>query len=357
MTAGGLSPTAISNSWGSSEFSGEHTLDGDFTFAGVMVTVSTGDNGYGATWPASAPNVTAVGGTVLTADSSARGWSETVWSGAASGCSSQEAKPAWQSDSGCANRTIADVSALAGTPGESIYDTYGGDTGWEDFGGTSLSSPIIASVYALGYPDSPMSSTYANPSSLFDVTSGSNGSCSGSYLCTGSPGYDGPTGLGTPCGTTDFGTGPFMTPACVTLAPTPSAQPALVEVGAHADVGVHAGVQQALGGLRQLRRRPDHQGLSGRLHEARRPLTNTDTDGVFRSRSPASAARSGPMPLAVGHAGVTIGTWTRTRRGSWRGVGRSSRDAPRALVPTRSSRRRPVRGVRGLPRRPVRGLL
>ena len=227
VTAGGLSPTAISNSWGSSEFSGEHTLDGDFTFAGVMVTVSTGDNGYGATWPASAPNVTAVGGTVLTADSSARGWSETVWSGATSGCSSQEAKPAWQSDSGCANRTIADVSALAGTPGESIYDTYGGDTGWEDFGGTSLSSPIIASVYALAYPDSPMSSTYANPSSLFDVTSGSNGSCSGSYLCTGSPGYDGPTGLGTPCGTTDFGTGPFMTPACATLAPTPSAQPAL----------------------------------------------------------------------------------------------------------------------------------
>jgi hypothetical protein len=163
---------------------------------------------------------------VLTADSSARGWSESVWSGANSGCSTKEAKPAWQTDAGCAKRTIADVSALAGVPGEAIYDTYGGDPGWEDFGGTSLASPIIASVYALAYPDSTMASTYANHASLFDVTSGSNGSCGGSYLCTGVAGYDGPTGLGTPCGTANFGTGPFVTPGCSTLAPTPSAHPA-----------------------------------------------------------------------------------------------------------------------------------
>jgi outer membrane protein assembly factor BamB len=229
VTAGGLSPTVVSNSWGSGEFSGEHSLDGNFSFPGIPVTFSTGDTGYGATWPASAPNVTAVGGTVLTADSSTRGWSETVWSGANSGCSSQEAKPAWQTDPGCAKRTSADVSALAGSPGEAIYDTYGGDTGWEDFGGTSLASPIIASVYALAYPDVAISSIYANPSSLFDVTSGSNGSCGGSYLCTGAPGYDGPTGLGTPCGTAGFGTGPFTTAACAKLAPTPSAQPALAQ--------------------------------------------------------------------------------------------------------------------------------
>ncbi len=224
-TAGGLSPTAISNSWGSSEFAGEHTLDGSFSFGSIPVTVSTGDSGYGTSWPASAPNVIAVGGTQLTADGSARGWSETVWNGANSGCSSQEAKPVWQTDAGCANRTIADVSALAGSPGEAIYDTYGGHVGWEDWGGTSLASPIIASVYALAYPDVPMSTTYANHSSLFDVTSGSNGSCGGSYLCTGVSGYDGPTGLGTPCGTAGFGTGPFVTPGCSSLAPTPSAQP------------------------------------------------------------------------------------------------------------------------------------
>jgi len=39
---------------------------------------------------------------------------------------------------------------------------------------------------------------------LFDVTSGSNGSCGGSYLCTAVNGYDGPTGLGTPNGTGGF---------------------------------------------------------------------------------------------------------------------------------------------------------
>jgi len=95
---------------------------------------------------------------VLTADGSARGWSETAWDGANSGCSAYEAKPAWQHDTGCAKRTTADVSALAWSPGETIYNTTG-DSGWDDFGGTSLASPIIASVYALAYPDKTLSST------------------------------------------------------------------------------------------------------------------------------------------------------------------------------------------------------
>ena len=108
------------------------------------------------------PSVTAVGGTALAADSSARGWSETVWAGANSGCSSQEPKPAWQTDSGCAKRTIADVSALAGSPGESIYDTYGRTPGGRTSAAPAWPSPIIASVYALAYPDSSMSTTYAD---------------------------------------------------------------------------------------------------------------------------------------------------------------------------------------------------
>ena len=37
------------------------------------------------------------------------------------------------------------------------------------------------------------------PAALFDVTSGSNGSCT-TYLCKGAVGFDGPTGLGTPNG-------------------------------------------------------------------------------------------------------------------------------------------------------------
>jgi hypothetical protein len=45
---------------------------------------------------------------------------------------------------------------------------------------------------------------YSHTGSLFDVTSGSNGSCGGTYLCTAGTGYDGPTGLGTPNGTGAF---------------------------------------------------------------------------------------------------------------------------------------------------------
>jgi hypothetical protein len=45
---------------------------------------------------------------------------------------------------------------------------------------------------------------YSHLSSLFDVTSGSNGSCGGTYLCTAVAGFDGPTGNGTPNGTGAF---------------------------------------------------------------------------------------------------------------------------------------------------------
>ena len=130
-----------------------------------------------------------------------------MWNGAGSGCSRYESKPSWQKDTGCSKRTIADVSAIADpASGVVVYDTYG-DPGWMAFGGTSVSAPIIASVYALAATTpttNAASLPYANTASLFDVTSGSNGSCGGSYLCTGKIGYDGPTGLGTPNGTAAF---------------------------------------------------------------------------------------------------------------------------------------------------------
>lgn len=153
-----------------------------------------------------------------------RGWTETAWSGSGSGCSAFEPKPAWQHDPGCARRTVADVSADADpATGLGVYDTYNscgsnalcdllisfglvqGADGWVQVGGTSLSSPVIASVYALaGAAVTAGSYPYSHTGSLFDVTSGSNGSCGGSYLCTSGPGYDGPTGLGTPNGTGAF---------------------------------------------------------------------------------------------------------------------------------------------------------
>jgi Subtilase family len=195
----------ISNSWGTADDSGDASADADFDHAGVVDVASSGDSGFGVSFPASSRYVVAAGGTSLTRDSStARGWSETAWSGAGAGCSSWETKPAWQTDSGCSNRTVADVSADAdpGT-GVAFYDTFG-QGGWGVVGGTSVASPIIASVFALaGAPSTsnPAASVlYAHAGALNDITSGSDGTCSTSYLCTAGPGYDGPTGLGTPTG-------------------------------------------------------------------------------------------------------------------------------------------------------------
>ncbi|KDN78556.1 peptidase S8 [Streptomyces olindensis] len=202
----------VSNSYGGGESSADATYDSTyFNHPGVAITVSAGDAGYGAEYPAASRYVTSVGGTSLTASSTTRGWTESVWStssteGTGSGCSAYDSKPAWQTDTGCARRTIADVSAVADpATGVSVYDTYGADgQGWATYGGTSASAPIIASVYALaGTPSSgsyPAAFPYANTSALNDVTSGSNGTCATSYFCTARTGYDGPTGWGTPQG-------------------------------------------------------------------------------------------------------------------------------------------------------------
>ena len=81
--------------------------------------------------------------------------------------------------------------------------------GWLEVGGTSASSPIIASVFALaGAPAAgtfPNSYPYADPGALNDVTKGADGSCPvHPFLCHAKVGYDGPTGLGTPNGTAAF---------------------------------------------------------------------------------------------------------------------------------------------------------
>jgi subtilase family serine protease len=202
----------VSNSWGGGEFSSETTssYDGHFNHVGIPITFSSGDGGYGVQYPASSHYVTAVGGTTLNLNTNNTRKSETVWSGAGSGCSAYEAKPTWQKDTGCIRRTVADVSADANpNTGASVYDTvkYQGVSGWFKVGGTSLSSPLIAAVYALagnGTSTVDGSYPYSHRTGVFDATSGSNGTCGGSYLCTGKTGYDGPSGLGTPKGTSGF---------------------------------------------------------------------------------------------------------------------------------------------------------
>jgi subtilase family serine protease len=180
----------VSNSYGGSESSSDPSYDTSYyNHPGVAVTASAGDSGYGVEYPAASRYVTAVGGTSLSTASNARGWSETVWNGSGSGCSADDAKPSWQTDTGCSDRTNNDVSAVADpNTGVAIYNTYS-QGGWLEVGGTSASSPIIASTFALaGSPAAgtyPSSYPYQHTSSLFDVTSGSNGSCSPAYLCTG----------------------------------------------------------------------------------------------------------------------------------------------------------------------------
>lgn len=203
----------ISNSWNGSEYSSETSDESHFNHPGVMIAIASGDNGYMSTdagFPSSSRYVTAVGGTSLSIVPSR---SETVWGGTGSGCSRYIAQPSWQVSLGkaysnvCSGRIEDDVAAVADpNTGVAVYDSFGGSKGcsaWCVFGGTSASTPIIAAVYALaGNGGSAISGSYsyAHTSALFDITSGSNGACSGTYLCNAITGFDGPTGNGTPNG-------------------------------------------------------------------------------------------------------------------------------------------------------------
>lgn len=181
-TAVNLGPKFVSNSYGGPEHGLESNYDTSYyNHPGVVITASSGDGGYGVSYPASGKGVTAVGGTSLARDSSLRGWSETVWNGAGSGCSGSVAKPAFQVGltTGCTKRAEADVAAVADPQtGVAVYQTFGA-SGWAVYGGTSVAAPIIASIYALGgdpgAADSPNSYPYAHPGALNDVTTGTTG--------------------------------------------------------------------------------------------------------------------------------------------------------------------------------------
>ncbi len=269
-TAVRLGATEISNSWG-----GPECADGPggreciaespaFNHPGIVITASSGDNGYlnwleepesrVAEYPATSPHVVAVGGTRLILKGAAKTWErETVWNdGGASagfkegagagggGCSESFSAAPWQqsaadwSSVGCGTRrAVADVSADADPyTGVAVYDSTEneGTKGWAVIGGTSVASPIVASVFALAGGaqgvEYPARTLYENevkaPASLHDVTSGSNGeclqpfdeetgtsgcsapeeaaSCEGHLKCLAGPGYDGPSGVGTPNG-------------------------------------------------------------------------------------------------------------------------------------------------------------
>jgi subtilase family serine protease len=218
-TAASLGATQISNSYGGSESSSETGVTA-YRHSGIAITASSGDSGFGTSYPAADPGVIAVGGTTLTLSAGGGYGSERVWNGAGSGCSRyepansfQRAAAGWSATRCSTKRGIADVAADADpNTGAAVYDStpYPGSPGhpaWWQVGGTSLSAPLIAAVYGLAANNGglplPASTLYAQPGSLHDVTTGKNGGC-GSTMCKGAPGYDGPTGLGTPNGLAAF---------------------------------------------------------------------------------------------------------------------------------------------------------
>jgi hypothetical protein len=173
--------------------------------------------------------VVAVGGTRLSTASNSRGWTESVWNttngseGTGSGCSTVEPQPSWQTAlglSGCTKRIDNDVAADADpATGLAVYDTSNGNGGWNEVGGTSASSPMLAAMFALAgnAGNTPADDIYTHTGDFFDVTTGNDGSCSPAYLCTAETGYDGPTGIGTPDGIAGLVTGTTTTGNTVTV--------------------------------------------------------------------------------------------------------------------------------------------
>ena len=227
-TAVSMGATVVSNSYGSSEYPSENAdAQAYYNHPGVPIVVASGDSGFGVNFPAAAPTVVAVGGTSLIQNSATgvRDGSESAWIGAGAGCSAYEPKPAWQHDTGCANRSVADVSAVADpSTGVWMYDTYG-RSGLAIAGGTSVAAPIISAIFALsgggGGVNYPASNLYAHPGALYPVTTGNDGTC-GTYLCDATMnqgGYAGPTGLGTP-GASPSSLAAFAAPDSLSAAPT-----------------------------------------------------------------------------------------------------------------------------------------
>jgi subtilase family serine protease len=204
-----LGANVISNSYGGSEAGGTGSVAAAYNHPGVAITASSGDSGFagGISFPASGTAVISVGGTTLTKASNTRGWTESAWSGAGSGCSRTFTRPTGQANvgTGCSRKAVSDISAVADpATGVAVFDStpLSGRSGFFVVGGTSASAPIIASMIALaGNAGSvTVNSIYTHTASLTDVTTGNNGRCRTTQQCTARAGWAGPTGLGTPNG-------------------------------------------------------------------------------------------------------------------------------------------------------------
>ncbi|GAA0296742.1 peptidase S8 [Streptomyces polychromogenes] len=193
--------TGVNGSWAIAEQAAEGSLDSHFR-PGLVYTFASGDVGGVPVYPSVSPYVTSVGGTKLTRAFNLRGWTESAWAGTGGGCSPYEPQPAFQQGfAPCATRSTPDISAVADPDsGMAAYvSTPGNPTvGWQVVGGTSLSSPLVAGMYALagrpGPNDRPNAYPYAHPGAFHDIVTG----VAGPYAAL--PGYDRASGIGTPRG-------------------------------------------------------------------------------------------------------------------------------------------------------------
>ena len=203
--------TVVSMSFGQSEsqyptvgpytISATHQLFVTMVSHGTSIFASSGDSGANtccdASYPASDPLVVAVGGTTLNLDSSASYVGEDVWSGSGAGSSATFGKPSWQQGLGDSMRDIVDVSYDA-DPSTGVLVVQNGSH--FTVGGTSAGSPQWAGLTALTSQAASLrfgsiASKLYDPkkqSSYHDITTGTDG-----YF-SARPGWDYPTGLGTP---------------------------------------------------------------------------------------------------------------------------------------------------------------
>jgi uncharacterized repeat protein (TIGR01451 family) len=227
--------SVISMSFGQADGSSNYSYDNANVFTtpttptphtGITFLAASGDLGAPGYYPASSPNVVAVGGTSLTL--SGGNYTEVGWNGSGGGVSLFE----WQSTywqepvihngygtvAPAGDRAMPDV-ALDADPntGMAIYDSYDGGSAnpWWQYGGTSIATPCWAGMIAitdqirvsaglttLDGPTQALPALYSLPSGDFhDITSGtSDGSPAYSVDFTPTTGssYNLVTGLGSP---------------------------------------------------------------------------------------------------------------------------------------------------------------
>ena len=210
-TVNNIPTNTISLSWGSSELDYSQQsinyLNSIFKSAqskGINIFVASGDTGAynsystpNVNFPASSPNVIAVGGTTLSVYSNGDYKSEVGWNGSGGGQSQFFGRPIFQPDIS-SYRMVPDVAFDAGTP-VCVY----ANSGWTALYGTSLAAPSWAAIDSLinqningdeGYLDSHLYRLFDNVGSIVfnNITSG----CNNLYCADGK--YNEVTGLGSP---------------------------------------------------------------------------------------------------------------------------------------------------------------